>query len=340
MTALYPNTKFTLLDRSKRTSDGKTVLPVLEVMNQKIDDFFMDVPFTEANMGLQHRLVRDTGMADSTKRTFYSGVGASKQNTQTVYEKVQLMERRREIDEDEVDTLSNPETLLRQEDEAQTRKLGEDVVDNFFNGTSEDGSEDMNGLFARLASLNPSGLNNVQSLGHSSTGTSALILEWNTDKTGGCFGIYPPGWVKNTSMGVNIRDKGKEPIADADDTTKKYYAYVAQFKAWMGLAVGNNRKVARLANINPTIGGSKAFTNGGAEKLIALLNSGRFDRSRTRIYVNTTVKTQMDIYALNKANVLWSISEVFGKPTTMFQGIPIRVMDTTIISDSQTLVTA
>lgn len=342
MSTIYINSKYTLLDRSKETSDGKTVEPVIKVMNQLVDDFFMDVPFVEANMGLKHKIIRDTGMVASTNRTFYKGVVSSKLNKQVVYEDVMLKERRREIDEDEVDTLANPAVKLRQEDEAHTRRLGEDVVDAFINGTQADGGEHINGLLQRLDALNPTGLNNVISNGYTSGGattTSVLIVEWNTDETGGAYGIYPPGWMKNTALGVSIKDKGKEPIADADDTTAKYYAYVAQFKAWLGLAVGNNRKIARLANINPTIGGSNSFSDNGVANLIKLLNNGRFDRSRTRIYCNTTIKTQMDIYAMDKANVLWAPTEVFGRQVTAFQGaIPIRAIDDTILTNTQAVV--
>jgi len=343
MSTIYINTKYTLLDRAKETSDGKTVLPVIKVMNQLVDDFFADVPFVEANMGLKHKIVRDTGMVTSTNRTFYKGVVASKLNKQVVYEDVMLKERRREIDEDEIDTLANPGEKLRQEDEAHYRKLGEDVVCAFINGVQTDGSEHINGLLQRLDALNPTGLNNVISNGHTgggSTTTSVLVVEWNTDQTGGAYGIYPSGsFNKNAPLGVSMKDKGKEPIADADDTTAKYYAYVAQFKAWLGLAVGNNRKIARLANINPTIGGSKAFDDGGVANLIKLLNNGRFDRARTRIYCNTTVKTQMDIYALDKANVLWAPTEVFGRQVTAFQGqIPIRSIDDTILTNTQAVV--
>ena len=342
MATKYPNTKYTLLDRAKRTADGKRVLDIIRVMDEKVDDFFQDVPFVEANMGLQHRITRDTGMVASENRSFYQGVGSSKRNVQTVMEAIQLKERRREIDEDEVDTLGDEgrAKILRQEDESHIRKLGEDVVDGFFNSVSSSGSEFIDGIFARLASLNPSGLDNVRSNGHSGTGTSVVMMEWNTDKTGGAFGIFPPGWMKNTAFGVMMRDKGKEHVLDEDDSTKKFYAYVAQFKAWLGLAVGNNRKIARLANINPSRSGSNAFGDDAVEKMIELLHNGRFDRNRTRIYVNTTIAAHMDIYALNKTNVLWPTMEIFGKQVKGFQGIPIRELDTTIISNSQAVVTA
>jgi len=340
MSTYYINSKYTLLDRAKETSDGKTVLPIISVMNEDVDDFFMDVPFVEANMGLKHKILRDTGMVSSTKRTFYTGVKSSKRNKQVVYEDVMLQERRREIDEDEIDTLANPGFKLRQEDEGHARKLGEDVVNEFINGDQDDGSENMNGLLQRLSALNPTGLNNVQSNGYASTGTSVLVVEWNVNKSGGAYGVYPTsGFGGNAPFGVSIRDKGKEVVGEDDNVTAKYYAYVAQLKAWAGLCVENNLKIARLANINPTIGGSKSFEDGGTANLIKLLNNGKFNRNRTRIYVNSTVKTQMEIYGLDKANVMWSPMEVFGREVTAFQSqIPIRVIDTNILTDSQDVV--
>jgi len=341
MATKYINTKYTLLDRAKETTDGKTVLPIISVMNELVDDFFMDVPFVEANMGLKHKILRDTGMVKSTKRTFYRGVKSSKRNKQVVYEDVMLQERRREIDEDEIDTLANPTTKLRQEDEGHARKLGEDVVDAFINGDQDDGSENVNGLLQRLSALNPTGLNNVQSNGYTAgVGTSVLIVEWNTDKSGGAYGLYPTsGFGKNAPFGVSIRDKGKEKILDEDDSNASFYGYVSQLKAWAGLCVENNRKIARLCNINPDQGASKSFEDGGTQNLIKLLNNGRFNRNRTRIYVNPTVKTQMEIYGLDKANVMWSPKEVFGREVTAFQSqIPIRIIDDTILTDSQTVV--
>lgn len=343
MTTKYINTKYTLLDRSKETIDGKTVLPLFLVMNELVDDFFMDVPYVECNMGLTHRITRDTGMVDSTNRSFDQGVKASKVNKQVVTEQIALLERRREIDEDKIDTLANPKEKLRQEDERHIRKLGEDVVFNMFNSVRTDGSENINGLFQRLDALNPTGLNNVISNGYTgggSTTTSVLVVEWNIDETGGAHGLFPPGFIKNTMFGVAARDKGKEKVAqDATNFDAIYYAYVAQFKAWLGLAIANNRKIARLANVNPTAwDASNSFVDGGTENLINMLHNGRFNRERTRIYVNTTIAAQMDIYALNKTNTLWPTTEVFGRPVKVWQGIPIREMDTTIISNTQAVV--
>ena len=45
MSTLYPNSRYTLLERAKDTIDGKTVLPMIQTMNRMgVDDFFMAYP--------------------------------------------------------------------------------------------------------------------------------------------------------------------------------------------------------------------------------------------------------------------------------------------------------
>ncbi len=336
----YLNSKYSLLDRAKDAIDGKTVLPTIQVMNQfGVDDFFADVPFGEANMGLKHRIKRTSALPTTTNRTFYTGVVATKSTKQVIYEDVMLKEQRRQIDEDEVDTLANPKELLRQEDDSHLEALGQDVVKAFFQGSMVDGSEHVNGLLQRLDSLNASGLNNVQSAGHTSGGsttTRMLIIEWALGK--GCYGIYPPGYMKNTQLGVSARDKGKESCPDADDATARFYAYVAQFKAWLGLAVGDNRRLGCLANINPTSGGTGAIDDDLLDTLSVLMHSIRADRERARIYVNRTIAAQLDNYSRKKNNVFWPTTEIFGRPVKNYQGIPIRELDNLILTNTQAVV--
>lgn len=341
MTDYNINERWSLLDRSK------AVTPLFRTMNLKVDGFFQEVPAVQANMGLIHRFSRDREMAASTNRAFYAGVGRTKFSKQVVYEHCMLKERRREIDEDELDTLGGDaegkKEVLRQQDEAHIIKLGEDIVNAIFNGSVTDGGEHINGLKARLASLNPSGtgngLNNVRSAGNAnaSYNSSIYVVEWNTQ--GGAFLIYPPNGMANTQYGVAVRDKKKEPKLDASDSTMTYYVYVAQFKAWVGLAVGDNLKIARIANINTATSGSKNFIDGNVDNiLLSVLNNGHFDRARTRIYVNEDIMTQIEIYGKDKSNLNLSTGQVFGAPVPTFRGIPIRMLDNAIISSAETVV--
>ncbi len=290
-------------------------------------------------MGLKQRIKRTSALPPTTNRTFYNGVPPTKVKNQIVYEDIMLKEQRREVDEDEADTLANPKELLRQEDDSHVEALGQDVVIAFFQGGVVDGSEHVDGLLTRLDTLNPTGLNNVQSAGFingGSTTTRILIVEWNPGR--GAFGIFPPGYMKNTRLGISARDKGKEPIEDADDPTAKYYAYVAQFKAWLGLAVGDNRRMGCLANVNPTQGGVGAVDDDLLDKFSELMHACRITRERARIYVNEKIAAQLDNYSRKKNNVFWPTTEVFGKPVKDYQGIPVRELDNTILTNTQAVV--
>ena len=344
MATKYVNTRLTLMDRAKRTSDGKRVLPILAVMNEAgVDDFYKDVPFVEANLGITHKLVRDTGMMASTNRSAYEGTPVSKRNTQTVYEQTVEKTRRRHTDPMELAGLSDPKGYLRQEDEAQIRKLGEDIVYEFINGAVTSGSEYCQGLIARMGSTNASTLKTVANCGGSdaSNNTSVLVVEWNTDKGGGAHGIYPSGLVANGPFGIQAKDLGERTIVDEDDSTKFLEVLAASFAARIGLAVGNNRKIGRLGNVNSSSWAhADSFVNGGVEQLIEIINEGHFVESRTRIYVNKTISAQMDIYALNKSNTQWPTMEVFGRHVKKFaNGIPIRVLDNNIIANDQSVIT-
>jgi len=45
------------------------------------------------------------------------------------------------------------------------------------------------------------------------------------------------------------------------------------------------------------------------------------------IYVNKTLKTQMDIDAKDKANVNYTTANVWGVPTLMFRGVPVKICE-------------
>lgn len=340
MTEYDINKQWTLLDRAMQTDDGKKIMPVLDVMDQLgVPDFLRDVPYFEANRGLTHRIRRTASRPGSTRRSFYTGVLPNKQTIQFVDEPVILFEQRREIDEDHLSTISNPNELKRSEDEGHVAGLLEDSVNEIFNGTQTSGSEYVNGFKTRINTLSfPGG--SIETLpycwdgGSSVTRTSIYLIEWGPRA---CYGLYPSGnAVRGSKFGIIVRNKGNEKITETAASLAVYYGDVAQFKKWEGLATANLRKVVRVANINATVGGSNTLDE---DILIQALNHGRFDYRRTRLYCNSYIKSQIDIRAKDKGNVQWNIKDVFGKPIPTFWDIPIRVMDDLIITASESAVT-
>lgn len=334
------NSQFTLLERAKRSADGKRILPILDVLDKfGVEDFVKDVPFLPANQGLKHRIIRTTSRPSSTRRNFYQGVAATQETTQVIWEPVILFEQRSEIDEDEMDTVENPNELRRQRDEAKIKGIMDDFVYAIFNDARTSGSEYIDGLAARMNTLSyPS--HSTTSLpyvwnngGSGSDLCSIWLVEWGPDAV---HGIYPSGTaVRGAINGILARNKGKEPIADADDSTAKYYCYVSQFKFWLGLAVNNDWKIARIANIERDETSAKALNE---NLIIKALNHGKFNKVNTRMYVNPYLKTQIDIKAKDKNNVQWDLKNIFGREVPVFWGVPVRKLDETILSASESAV--
>lgn len=341
MTATYPNTQFTLLDRAKRLSDDGTAFDVVNVMNLVgVDDFFQDVPFQECNQSLTHRITRNTGMVDSENRKINQGTKSSKQNTQIVFEQTQKKERWRDMDAASLDglTAANRAKVLKGEDDAHKSKLGQDVVKAVFNG-----AEAVEGLSSRLSALNPTTLNNVLSNGFTndgSTTTRIYIIEWSVISGGGAYCIYPSatGATANTQLGIYAKDWGFAPAPDPNDSTRMMTRAKAEFQAWVGLAVENNTKIGCIANINPSMTGNNNFSDGCVALLMQLIEEGQFNPVTSRIYVNTRVKAQMNVYAEKKNNVNWGVTEIFGRPVKTFLEIPIRTLDKAIITNTQAVV--
>ena len=340
-TVKYPNAKFTLLERANRSNDGKKILPLLDVMDQMgVAEFLKDVPYMQANRGLSHTHRRTTSRPSSTRRTFYKGVTGTGLTSEVINEPIILFEARSEIDEDEVDTVENGNEIRRQEDGAHAAGMIDDFCNAIFNDARTSGSEYLNGLKQRMTTVSYPGHTTTtlpyvwDNGGTSSTLTSMYLVEWGPEAA---FAIYPSGSaMAGTTLGINIRNKGKEKVTQSASSLAVYYAYVTQFKKWCGLVVRDDRKVARIANIETSTTGENRFDE---DILIRALRHGKFDKRRTRLYCNPYLAADLDIRAKDKGNVQWSTSEVFGRKVTTFLDVPVRVLDEHIITAAETQLT-
>jgi len=52
------------------------------------------------------------------------------------------------------------------------------------------------------------------------------------------------------------------------------------------------------------------------------------------IYCNRTIRTYLDIQAVNKTNVLLRLEEWEGKAITTFRGIPVRTVDALVSTEA------
>jgi len=343
MTEYNINSQFTLLERMKGSIDGKRLLPVLDVMDKLgIPDFLQDVPYFQANMGLMHKILRTTSRPASSRRAFYEGVSPTDLVTQDVTEPLILFEQWSSVDEQHIDTVENGTEVRAGRDRVHIAALLEDFVSAIFTDARTSGSKYIDGFAQRLSTLSYPGHTTTalpyvwDNGGAAGTGylTSAYIVEWGQEAN---HALYPSGAAGVQGvMGVNANDLGKQTVVTATSPLTVYRAYQSQFTKWAGLACNDDRKVCRIANIETRL--DETTGRFDEDVLIRAFAHGRFNPSTTRIYVNPYLKADIDIRAKDKISG-WTVEQVFGKSVPAFQGVPIRVLDTTIIPATETAIT-
>lgn len=322
MAVVYLNSQITFVELAKRLAPGdKDLLEIGEVMNER-NEMLQDIPWYECNQIFSEKVGRRSYLPSGTFRKAYGGVPSTTTGTQIVVEPTALLEDRSEIDEDVVDGAPNPKAFRRDEDIGHVEGLAQQVADTFIEGTQTTAPEKITGLKARLSAFSQK---NVFDGGcdEANLVTSIYGVDWGKR---GAYGIYPSAAANRGKLGLTINDKNKEKtFEDPSTELLAYYVYVTQFKWWIGLAIKDELRTCRYANINPIVGGSDSFNE---DKLIELMNDCHFRPATTRLYCNTKIKTQMQIRLKDKGNVNFSKTEgLGGVEVVTFLQAPIRQLD-------------
>lgn len=339
MTQYDINAQYTLIGRASATSDGKTVLPIIEVMNEPgVDDFFKDVPFKPCSNGLLHKSRLRTYRPRGTKRKVNIGVPSHTAQAEPKLDHLVRNEDFNDPDEMVFDGLENPEEERDMQDRAFIEGMGEQMVYDFFNADSAGAPEEMDGLLCRLANFSENTRTLVNANGTANGAvTSLIIVEWNP--VNGAYGLMPSGpaaLAKGMNrFGIMVKDLARQYVVDSNNL--KMMRFVTQFIHYYGLCVDNQLKIGAIRNIDPLKGSGTAGGCFNENSLISILNHGHFDRARTRIYVNPTLKTILDVRAKDKGNVKWSSGEAFGKPVMLFHGVPVRTVPEVCLTSTQSV---
>ena len=317
---------------AKRTNNGE-MLEIAEVLHAAAP-ILDDIPYFETNQILSELIGRRTTLPTGTWRKINKGVAAEASSTQNVVEPVALLEARSVIDEDLVDNAPNPTNFRLTEDMSFVEGMSQEWAKTLIRGTTEGAAtsnpEEINGFQQRLRDLSQT--NVIGGGGSGGDTTSIYVAGWGRR---GAYGIVPSAAANRGTLGLTINDKGKETVTDSSTKTTAYYAYVTQFKWYVGLAVRDELSIGRYANIETT-GSTNIFNE---DKLIELLNLLHLDGTLPHIYINKTIATQAQIRLKDKGNVAWSIVDgLSGRPILMFMGIPVRKMDNAIVVDNETVV--
>lgn len=332
----------TFADWAKRHDDGgKTsmIIELLAMTNEILDDMIV----IEANELTGHTTTVRTGLPEATWRLLNYGVPRGKSTTAKITDGMGMLETWSVMDKALADLNGNTAAFRLSEDLAFLEGMSQQMSTQVFYGNKAVNPERFTGLSPRYnttsTAVAQSAENVIDMGGENMTNTSMWLVTWG-ERT--CHGIFPKGG----NSGFKQRDFG-DATPLRDDAGNEYVGYRTHFKWDNGLSLRDWRYVVRICNIDvtelagmappdlikamiraghrlptqpPAVGTEQSIGAKGTNQLGAMMG-------RQAFYANRTIRTWLDIQALNKANVLLKFDEWDGKPITRFRGIPIRTCD-------------
>jgi len=318
---------------SKRLDQRGGFLPIFEAISKKLPAInrIPAVPCNGPAGSYTHKVNRRTSLPSGTWTKFGEGVASSASTTQVVTFNCALLEALSEVNANMIDSLGGAdarEKARSQEDIAFVEGMTEQVWDSLITGTTTSAPEQFDGLQQYLSSLSQTMVFD----GGNAGGTSIYVADFSTDA---CFFIYPAG-VERGEYGLVMDTNadggnGKVWTEESSDATKKLLVYRTLFQWYIGFVVRDELAIGRIANINPTVGGSNTFDE---NDLIELLEYGRFG-SGTTILCSKEIRAQMRIRLKDKNNVNFSVAQGLGGVEILtFAGVPVFRCDAIGIAES------
>lgn len=344
--AVLGSTALTLADWARRMDDNMKVATIVELLGQT-NEILDDMLFVEGNLPTGHKTTVRTGLPTATWRLMNYGVPQGKSTTAQIIDTCGNLETYGLVDKDIADLNGNTAAFRASESMAFIQGMGQQVASTIFYGNTGVNPERFMGLAPRYNTVNAAtaatAANVIDGGGTGSNNTSIWVITWGPNTV---HGIFPRGKM----TGLQHKDMGEWPVQDVNGNT--YQAYRDHFKWEIGLAVRNWAYVTRIANIDVTL-----LNGGSAANLITAVIRGMYrlpttptsmtgvqnsdssgiggSMGRTVIYCNRTVRTFMDLQAMNKTNVWLQLGEFNGKPITTFRGVPIKTCDAILNTEAR-----
>jgi len=322
-----------LADIYKRTDGCGNIAQIMEMMNGTAQDIFTDFTMMECNDGTKHIYTIRTGLAPVGWGALYEGIVQGKSTTQQVTETTGFAEKLVSVDERLLELAGvNANAIRAQESEADIESMSQELITAMFYHNPNTNARLPKGLAPRFGALATSDAGNqiVDAGGTGSDNTSVWFVTWGGS---GLNCIYPKG----TMAGITQMDMGRQRVLDA--AGNPYFAQEEKIKVHCGFALGDYRRVSRVANIDvsDTIAGSvdlNKFLRSAYYKVQGLRNKNVSVTNdtmpgRTVIYCNRTILEALDALSQGNgtaANAKLQLRqmEVDGKEVLTFRGIPIR----------------
>jgi hypothetical protein len=313
------NDQMTALEIVKRAK-APDPFHIIELMGLT-NEMLLDVPAHEANNGVVNVTLQRSVRPMGEHRIYNQGVGNAATQTKIVHDRIAMLAEYSTADAMMLEHSGNIPAARMSEAAAIIKGMGLTQAETIVYG---DGAkpEEFDGLFKRRGSL--ADKNVIDAGGAGSNLTSIYICALGPDLF---HLIYPKG---AAGAGVNREDLGRTHVPDPNDAKKTLPVYRDYFTAQYGISIRAPEAVKRICNIPASISG---------DDLIDILMDTRHRMPQGAatyvMYSNIEMLIKLDKAARDKANVVYTAADPWGRPITHVRDMRCRRMDVILSAEDQ-----
>ena len=340
----------TLIDLARRTDPTGDAADVAELLSQA-NEIYDDLVWKEGNTNTGHVYTVRTSIPSGWWRYINQGVPMSKSTKAQGRIKCGMLEDQFTVDRKLLDMAEDQNKFRYEEDNAHLEGMSQTIAQTAFYGNNIANPATFTGLSAFYNTASTANAANAANVfdggGTGNNNASIWVVGWSTRSI---YGVFPKG----SKAGLTLEPLDFTQLA-YDSAGNPYRAAVTWFKQEAGICVEDWRWGVRIANLDVTsagLGGTNPFdifANGLTKAVLRLPKMARGvsgvtetdARSeqgltvRPAIYCNRTMRGFMDIQAIRDKNVLIGLKDYAGAPTESFRGVPIRVNDVLLNTESR-----
>ncbi len=333
-----------------RMVDPDGMIADIAMMLAQCNEMLTDMIWQEGNLPLGHKVSANVSLPQGTWRGNNQGVASTKPSFQQYTFGIGELVAYSKVDKSEANLNGDVGRFRLMQDQTHIEGLSQQMASALVYSNEATNINQFTGFmpyYATVTTSNSQAAKNVIDAGGTgSNNASILLVGWGDTTT---FGIFPKG----SQAGLVYEDKGDiTPLYDANNN--RFEGYTSYFCWKAGLAIRNWQYNVRIANIDTTSAGLQGTTPPDLFALMsrAVIKMPTLNRRASGIvnvdapndpspginpafYVNRTVREFLDIQAIRDKNVLLTPSEYAGAPTVDFRGIPIRVVDAMLNTESR-----
>jgi len=319
----------TLADWAKRLDPDGKVPTIVELLSQT-NEILADMQWKEGNLPTGHRSTIRTGLPTVYWRMLNQGVPPSKSTTAQVDDQAGMLEAWSEVDVALARLNGNVSAFRLSEAGAFLEAMNQEMSQTLFYGNSGIAPEEFSGLSPRYSLLSAgNGGHIIDAGGTGSDNTSIWLVAWGEN----AHGIFPKG----SKAGLEHNDYGEVTVEVTAGIAGNRMRALQERYTWMaGLVVRDWRSVVRIANIDaPTLAG------GSPQDLISMMEQADEllpDIGGRRVfYANRRVTRYLRKFvrvAVGAGGGL-TFENFAGKRVMAFDGIPIRRVDSLLITEAR-----